>query len=234
MKSHRMFGLAILFTIVCSTCAKSDQQGKTEQQYVTGLNLRDAPNATAPVITLLPQGAEVLVLERKGEEVEIGGRRGKWARVSSGSAQGWVFDGFLGNAEAAQDLAALLKNGGCIPFTSESRQCSFARGAACFEGAQLYADGTAVIGGCESGESGTWTVSGNKITINTAQQRSSMCKTDCWFQSYDPEKAATCEAQQKCSSLTGSEQKTTILQQQGDGRFLLLPDTKMGSLQIAR
>lgn len=235
MKSDHMFAFAILCTTVFSGCAKSDEQGKTDGQYVTaagGLNMRNAPDATASVVTLIPQGAEVTVLERKGEEVEIGGRRGKWARVSSGSAQGWVFDGFLGKAAAAQDLAALLKKGGCIPFDFESRQCSFQPGAACFEGAQLYADGTAVLGGCESGDSGTWTVSGNTITINTAQKRSAMCKTDCWFQSYDAEKAANCEAAQQCSSLTGSETKTSVLQQQGDGRFLLLPETKMGSLQV--
>ncbi|MBL8021174.1 MAG: SH3 domain-containing protein [Leptospirales bacterium] len=98
MQSTKMRNHLILCAAVLLTGAISAEESKTDRQYVMaagGLNMRNEPNVGAQVVLLIPENAEVTVLERTGEEVEIGGKRGKWTKVSFGSQRGWVFGGFL-------------------------------------------------------------------------------------------------------------------------------------------
>jgi len=57
----------------------------------SGLNLREAPNTGARVLTVLPRNAQV----RAGE------RRGGWVLVSTNGQVGWVSDDYLAGAPAA-------------------------------------------------------------------------------------------------------------------------------------
>jgi hypothetical protein len=222
------FLLCLLF--LGTSCGKPDAVTAVVQAP-SGLRMRTAPDTNSDIVAVIAHGATVTILRESGEPVTISGVQGKWTEIQFGTQRGWVFGGFLGKPVEGGDLAALLKNGGCIPFGSERGRCSFSKGAPCYEGAQLRADRTAFLGGCEAGENGTWAVSGKKITITSTMERRKACETDCWFQSYDPEKAAACETAQQCASLTGSDQKTSVIEQQSDGSFLLLPSTRMGALQ---
>lgn len=113
--------LFALFGLICANCKKGiDAQlpastpsstsaqssapltsGSTKQ-YVKvkdGLNVRSTPSLTGNRIATLPYGTEVTVYEGSGELFPIGSSMGRWARISSGSVQGWAYDGFLSSSQ---------------------------------------------------------------------------------------------------------------------------------------
>jgi hypothetical protein len=60
-----------------------------------GLNLRRNPSQDGAVISVIPYGAEVLVLDESGGEETISGLTGRWTRVMRNRVVGWVFGGYL-------------------------------------------------------------------------------------------------------------------------------------------
>ena len=69
-----------------------------EKLYVAppdGLNLRSSYGITGEKIKLLPQNAELTVLERSEEKETIDGIHDYWYRVDTGDETGWVFGGYL-------------------------------------------------------------------------------------------------------------------------------------------
>ncbi len=75
----------------------------------SGLNLRQSPDPAAKIITLLPPGTEVQVLEKSRLSLSFEGIQAPWLRVRSGEFEGWAFSGFLsddpGVLQAAKDCA---------------------------------------------------------------------------------------------------------------------------------
>lgn len=67
----------------------------------SGLKLRTAPHTRATVLNLIPPQTRVRVIDAAPSNVTIGGRTGRWHRVSwtppaGGKAhRGWVFGGWL-------------------------------------------------------------------------------------------------------------------------------------------
>ncbi|MBK6749005.1 MAG: SH3 domain-containing protein [Pyrinomonadaceae bacterium] len=60
------------------------------------LALRSDPNSNIGYrILQIPHGANVRVLSCQGYSQNIGGRTGRWCRVSYGGTTGWAFDGWL-------------------------------------------------------------------------------------------------------------------------------------------
>ncbi len=60
------------------------------------LALRSDPNSNIGYrILQIPHGANVRVLSCQGYSQNIGGRTGRWCRVSYGGTVGWAFDGWL-------------------------------------------------------------------------------------------------------------------------------------------
>lgn len=111
--------LPVLALVVCAllalsaSCKKSDT-GESSQstgttgtpadsaRWVTekqGLRLRESPEQTGKIIAVIPCAAKVEVLSEKGETLTIAGSTGKWTEVNWSGRKGWVFGGFLGNAE---------------------------------------------------------------------------------------------------------------------------------------
>ena len=70
----------------------------TEKQ---GLRMREAPDQKGKVITVVPHAAKVEVLGEKGDPMTIAGSTGKWTEVKWNAKKGWVFGGFLGDADPA-------------------------------------------------------------------------------------------------------------------------------------
>lgn len=162
--------------LLCATafsgCAKSDEQGKTDQLYVTaagGLNMRNAPSAAAQVVVLIPENAEVTVLERAEDEVEISGRRGKWTKVRFGSKQGWVFGGFLsGNRPATHtDKPEAACVSSLAGFTSGCMGSSCANGSACGDKLVFRAGGVFAEVYCDGGSLGKWRIEGEELIAET-------------------------------------------------------------------
>ena len=74
-----------------------------------GLRMREAPDQKGKLITVIPYSAKVEVLGDKGDPMTIAGSTGKWTEVKWNAKKGWVFGGFLGDADPAgadRDLAA--------------------------------------------------------------------------------------------------------------------------------
>lgn len=60
------------------------------------LALRSEPSSNAGYrILQIPQGANVRVNSCQGYTQNIGGRTGRWCRISYGGSSGWAFDGWL-------------------------------------------------------------------------------------------------------------------------------------------
>lgn len=60
------------------------------------LALRSEPNSnTGYRILQIPHGANVRVHSCQGYSQNIGGRSGRWCRISYGGSTGWAFDGWL-------------------------------------------------------------------------------------------------------------------------------------------
>jgi hypothetical protein len=66
-----------------------------------GLRMRELPDVSAPVVVLLPQGAEVAVIESSGPEIQLAGKTGRWTKISFEGKTGWVFGGFLDSGSPA-------------------------------------------------------------------------------------------------------------------------------------
>ncbi len=81
----------------------------------SGLRVRDNASLNAKKIGLIPYNSKVIILEEKGEELTIAGKKGKWTKVKSREAEGWVFGGFLAHSmetgfeEKAEKLYNTLK-----------------------------------------------------------------------------------------------------------------------------
>ncbi len=63
----------------------------------SGLKLRTSPNMDASVITVMPHGAEVQLVEFENNHsiTRIDWVDGKWMKIEYNGAIGWAFDGFL-------------------------------------------------------------------------------------------------------------------------------------------
>jgi hypothetical protein len=81
--------------------------GVAEPQYHTrivdsdgGLRLRSSPDLNAAILTVIPNGSEVEVLDEKPDVLAISGKKGKWTKVDTGNGVGWVFGGFLADSRS--------------------------------------------------------------------------------------------------------------------------------------
>jgi hypothetical protein len=72
--------------------------GKVYVAPFDGLNLRSNYGITGEKIKLLPQNAELIVLERSEEKETIDGIHDYWYRVDAGEETGWVFGGYLASS----------------------------------------------------------------------------------------------------------------------------------------
>lgn len=106
--NFKRFTILIFLVCLFLECGKKQEQSNANKQYVSavgGLKMRDMPNKDGKAIALIPQGSEVVVLEETGQEEEVSGRRGKWAKIRYGSQEGFVFGGFLASELPSVDLS---------------------------------------------------------------------------------------------------------------------------------
>ncbi|MBE7439618.1 MAG: SH3 domain-containing protein [Spirochaetales bacterium] len=57
--------------------------------------MRASADAAGEIIVVIPTSSEVLVIEESGNDISIGGKKGKWTKVRFEGHSGWVFGGFL-------------------------------------------------------------------------------------------------------------------------------------------
>lgn len=98
---------SVYFTLFIIHCGKGAPE-KPSNQFVAaagGLTMRASPDTGGQFILVIPNNSQVTVTETIGNEVEIGGRRGRWVKVKFNSQQGYVFGGFLSVEPASVDLS---------------------------------------------------------------------------------------------------------------------------------
>ncbi|MBS0618529.1 MAG: SH3 domain-containing protein [Spirochaetes bacterium] len=66
------------------------------------LTMRQTPDVRGKFIYSIPDRTVVKVLEETGDEISLGGAKGKWTRVVTGGHEGWVFGGFLADTNDSQ------------------------------------------------------------------------------------------------------------------------------------
>ena len=110
----KIFAYILFLTILCNCTNKKIAENEntpaienpgeheipttTEKAYVVpheGLNLRSTYSTTGVVIRLLPQNAELTILERTESKETIDGLLDYWYMVDTGEETGWVFGGYL-------------------------------------------------------------------------------------------------------------------------------------------
>lgn len=87
-----MVFLILIFLVACS---KSN-----ETRWVNtnaGLKLRLEPSTESKQIDLIPDGEQVVILNKNKDEVSISNVTGRWVQIQWNEKTGWVFDGFLTN-----------------------------------------------------------------------------------------------------------------------------------------
>lgn len=85
-------GLLLATTIAC------DETQSKDVRYVTagsGLVLRDKPNTGGQRVQLIQYGKPVEFVEEQATTETIGGKQGRWTRISYEGKSGWVFGAYL-------------------------------------------------------------------------------------------------------------------------------------------
>ena len=79
-----------------------------------GLNMRESPNLSAAVVTLLANNARVIINEIDSQFFTIQGETSQWLRVRYNSFVGWIFGGFVseqGPNQGKNSFRYYLSNG---------------------------------------------------------------------------------------------------------------------------
>jgi len=69
-----------------------------------GLNLRISPDTNNEIIMLLPNNAEIIILDESDKYETIGDLISKWYKIKYFDNTGWVFGGYLSNISASERI----------------------------------------------------------------------------------------------------------------------------------
>jgi len=170
---RRCFTSALLVFFLSVGCGRP---GNAEMAVTAegGLKMREAPDANARVLVLVPNRALVEMVEQSGDETEIAGKKGRWTKIRFLDLAGWVFGGFLTDAASADrkiDLHEVFRNGESITFVYEDTGTM--NGTCTAYSWRLHADGSVSAEnlhctGFECGyniSNGRWAIADDSLTI---------------------------------------------------------------------
>jgi hypothetical protein len=114
MKMLYIIMLSIILTLFIS-CKKeiekpNDTTNSGTLRFVTandGINLREAPDQDGKVVTLIPIGSEVKIIEERWDTLTLDEKTGKWTKVEWKEFSGWAFGGFLSESKPQQSILHL-------------------------------------------------------------------------------------------------------------------------------
>ncbi len=104
----------MLIAAVALSASAQDNSKYLNVLAVNGLNMREEPNSSSRVLTKVPYGKRVEILEKTKVEMQLGWITDHWYRVQFRGREGFIFGGNLNNLEspmpATSDtgLAAIL------------------------------------------------------------------------------------------------------------------------------
>lgn len=98
----------LFFIIIINSLFSQDINKTLYVNAVKGLNLRMEPKPNGKVLTIIPNGEKVLVVEEKNEKFTINNVSGSWVKIKWNNLNGWVFNGFLSTTE--NDSSSLIQH----------------------------------------------------------------------------------------------------------------------------
>lgn len=104
-----------LVFILFVACSKTN-----ETRWVNanaGLRLRTEPSTESKQIELIPDGEQVIILNKNKDEVSINNVTGRWVQIKWNEKTGWAFDGFLTN----QNLSRWVTTKTGLPYYNEQK-----------------------------------------------------------------------------------------------------------------
>jgi uncharacterized protein YraI len=98
----------LFFIIIANSLFSQDINNTLYVNASKGLNLRMEPKPNGKVLTIIPNGEKVLVVEVKNEKITINNISGSWVKIKWNNLNGWVFNGFLSTTE--NDSSSLIQH----------------------------------------------------------------------------------------------------------------------------
>ncbi len=98
----------LLVIIIANSLFSQDINNTLYVNASKGLNLRMEPKPNGKVLTIIPNGEKVLVVEVKNEKITINNISGSWVKIKWNNLNGWVFNGFLSTTE--NDSSSLIQH----------------------------------------------------------------------------------------------------------------------------
>ncbi|WP_167883693.1 DUF1566 domain-containing protein [Leptospira ognonensis] len=87
--------LLIILLGIIFQCNKNPIENRAFVDASGGLRIRSTSDQNSAILTTIPDKAELIIIEEKGDVFEISGRKGKWTKVKYKQFEGWVFGGFI-------------------------------------------------------------------------------------------------------------------------------------------
>ncbi|MDB4678269.1 SH3 domain-containing protein [bacterium] len=85
--------LAILVTVIGVNAMAQENPSHLNVLAVNGLNMRSQPESKSRVVTKVPYGKQVEIIEKTDNELELGWVKDHWYKVRFRGREGYIFGG---------------------------------------------------------------------------------------------------------------------------------------------
>jgi uncharacterized protein YgiM (DUF1202 family) len=92
--------LVILVTVIGFNAMAQDNPSHLNVLAVNGLNMRSQPESKSRVVTKVPYGKQVEILEKTDNQLQLGWVQDKWYKVRFRGREGYIFGGYLSKLNA--------------------------------------------------------------------------------------------------------------------------------------
>ena len=96
--------LTILVTVIGFNATAQDNTSHLNVLAVNGLNMRSQPESKSRVVTKVPYGKQVEILEKTDNELQLGWVQDNWYKVRFRGREGYIFGGYLSRLNAPVDF----------------------------------------------------------------------------------------------------------------------------------
>ena len=87
--------LIISLTALSLSATKTPETNTKNVAAFSGLKLRVGPGLDQPVLSVIPYGEQVEIIQNTEESISVEWLEGTWIKVRYGNEEGYVFDGFV-------------------------------------------------------------------------------------------------------------------------------------------
>lgn len=104
--------LAILVTVIGVNAMAQDNPSHLNVLAVNGLNMRSQPESKSRVVTKVPYGKQVEIIEKTDNELQLGWVKDNWYKIRFRGREGYIFGGYLSklNAPVNSETPRLLSD----------------------------------------------------------------------------------------------------------------------------